>query len=78
MLDPIAFPCRWTQVEQMVQYRLYRARDTQLHTMVALKLVEHFRPAAHELDFITEVRELLNIVHKRHGSATEAGLETNT
>ena len=49
MLDPIAFPCRWTQVEQMVQYRLYRARDTQLHTMVALKLVEHFRPAAHEL-----------------------------
>ena len=33
----------------MVQYCLYSAHDTQLQTRVALKLVEHYRPAAHKL-----------------------------
>ena len=33
----------------MVQYCLYTAHDSQLQTRVALKLVEHYRPAAHKL-----------------------------
>ena len=49
VLNTVAIPCRWTQIEQMLQYRLYRAHDTQHHRRVALKLVEHYRPAAHRL-----------------------------
>ena len=49
VLNTVAVPCRWTQIEQMLQYRLYRAHDTQLRKRVALKLVEHYRPAAHRL-----------------------------
>ena len=49
LLSAVAFPCRWTQIEQMVRYCLYSAHDTQLQTRVALKLVEHYRPAAHKL-----------------------------
>ena len=49
MLNAVALSCRWTQIEQMVQYCLYSAHDTQLQRRVALKLVEHYRPAAHKL-----------------------------
>ena len=33
----------------MVPYCLYNAHDSQLQSRVALKLVEHYRPAAHKL-----------------------------
>ena len=33
----------------MVQYSLYSAHDSRLCTRVVLKLVEHYRPAAHRL-----------------------------
>ena len=49
LLKAAAYPCRWTQIEQMVQYRLYSAHDSRLCMWVALKLVEHYRPAAHRL-----------------------------
>ena len=49
LLNAVAFPSRWTEIEQMVRYRLYSAHDAQLHARVALKLVQHYRPAAHRL-----------------------------
>lgn len=41
--------CRFTDIQEMVRYRLYSAYDSQSKTKVVLKLVANYRPAAHKL-----------------------------